>query len=137
MKESSAAKSLTIIAAVNLLIALVPLFAVIYFKQSAAYFAYAAIFIGFFTFFSFLWYGCKNSGKTIITADILRTAITVSFVLVYIYVVGLTVFFRSWSEKTQPLTQTMVTNFTTIVGVVIAFYFTASAIVEKGKDAEK
>ena len=60
---------------------------------------------------------------------ILRTAITVSVVSVYLVILAVALFVVVPDEM-RPLTDTMITHFTTIVGVVIAFYFGSSAYVQ-------
>jgi hypothetical protein len=48
----------------------------------------------------------------------------------YLIIVALVAFIKHGYEQIAPITQTMVTSFTTIVGVVVAFYFGASAYVQ-------
>lgn len=67
------------------------------------------------------------------SADHLRKAIAGSIVVQYLVMVGLVAYFESAAEKLPAITQTLITNFTTIVGVVVAFYFGSSAYVEAQK----
>ena|SRR5579885_573595 len=61
----------------------------------------------------------------------LRGAIAAGIVVQYMVLVSLVVFFmRTGNDDLAPLAQTMVSSFTTIVGVVIAFYFGASAYLQ-------
>jgi hypothetical protein len=61
----------------------------------------------------------------------IRATIAVSIVTEYMVLVGVVAFFHGWSDATTPaVTQTLVTNFTSIVGVVVAFFFGASAYVQ-------
>lgn len=63
----------------------------------------------------------------------MRSAIAGTIVLVYLVLLGIVAFFSpSGTEglKLHELTQTFVTNFTTLIGVVVAFYFGSSAYVE-------
>jgi hypothetical protein len=57
--------------------------------------------------------------------------------MVYLFVVSPTIFLRGWSDNLDPLPQLMVSSFTTMVGVIIAFYFTSSAYVEAQKKHRK
>jgi len=125
-------KHLLSIAAIDIIVTIISVIAVVYLKLSAGLFAIGAISIALCTFFGFLLIEVRSNSEIKFSSESFRIAITSSVIVVYLYVVGLTIFFRSWSENIQPLTQTMITNFTTIVGVVIAFYFTSSAIIEKG-----
>jgi hypothetical protein len=76
------------------------------------------------TFFGFLWYG--------VDAGSMRTAITVSVVTVYLILVGLVAFLPEQNPGSQlpAITNTMLTSFTAIVGIVVPFYFGATAYVE-------
>ena len=68
----------------------------------------------------------------------LRFAIAGSIVIEYLIIVALTAFFRDGLEKMPMITQTILTNFTAIVGVVVASYFGTSAyVIAKKPKAEK
>ncbi len=70
-----------------------------------------------------------------ISESSMRTAIAGTIVIVYLVLVGIVAFFKVGPASLPPISQTLVTNFTTIVGVVIAFYFGASAYVQaRAKD---
>jgi hypothetical protein len=129
-------KYIIIIALFDILIVAAGLVAVIYFHQSAAYFAFSMITLALVTFFGFLIMGIKPNENPPISSSVLRMAITIAIIALYLSVVALTTFFRNWSDDIQPLTQSMLSNFTTIVGVVIAFYFTSSVYIE-GQDRKK
>jgi hypothetical protein len=81
--------------------------------------------IGVVTFFGMLSIGGgfeKMTGKE--TKDRIRDAITATFIVVYVVLLGLLAFQHFASEqKTSPIADTLVTNFTVLMGVVIAFYF--------------
>jgi hypothetical protein len=81
------------------------------------------------TFFGFLWHGIGED-RRLDDAD-MRTAITVSVVTVYLVLVGLVAFIPEQTPGGQSptITNTMLTSFTAIVGVVVPFYFGASAYV--------
>jgi hypothetical protein len=70
-----------------------------------------------------------------LTEGAMRTAIAGTIVIVYLVLVGIVAFFKVGPKELPGISQTLVTNFTTIVGVVIAFYFGASAYVQaRAKD---
>jgi hypothetical protein len=130
------------IALFDILIIAASLIAVVYFQQSVAYFAFSMIALTLVTFFGFLIMGVKPNVNPPISSAVLRMAITIAIIALYLSVVALTTFFRNWSDDIQPLTQNMLSNFNTIVGVVIAFYFTSSAYIEgverkKNKDNDQ
>jgi len=69
----------------------------------------------------------QESGKIWIEeSGHIQATIAVSIIVEYLVLVGLTAFYSS-EGTLSPITQALVTNFTSIVGVVIAFYFGASA----------
>jgi cytochrome bd-type quinol oxidase subunit 2 len=81
------------------------------------------------TFFGFL-----NEAENVDERS-MRRAIAASVVMVYLVLLATVIF---WVEipgdpktKLPDVTQTMLTHFTTIMGVVIAFYFGASAYIDK------
>ena len=87
------------------------------------------IMVGVVTFFGFL------TGTESVDERSMRIAIAASVVMVYIVLLATVIF---WVEipddpktKLPDITQTMLTHFTTIMGVVMAFYFGASAYIEK------
>jgi membrane protease YdiL (CAAX protease family) len=99
--------------------------------------------IGVITFFGMLSIGDgfeKMTGKD--KKDRIRDAITATFIVVYVVLLGLLAFQHFASEqKTSPIADTLVTNFTVLMGVVIAFYF-GTTTYEKvkgvaGEDAQK
>jgi hypothetical protein len=83
---------------------------------------------GVITFFGLLILGHNGEERWKITGESMRTAIAGAIVVEYLALVGTVAFFVQ--GQMPPIAQTMITNFTTIVGVVIAFYFGASAFVQ-------
>jgi hypothetical protein len=81
------------------------------------------------TFFGFLW----RSGDPPGNEEDMRTAITVSIVTVYLVLIGLVAFLPEGPNQGQlpAITNTMLTSFTAIVGIVVPFYFGASAYVQR------
>jgi len=63
----------------------------------------------------------------------LRFAIAGAIVFEYLVMVGIVAFFKEGPDELPLITQAVISNFTAIVGVVIAFYFGASAYIEATK----
>ena len=98
---------------------------------SMAFLSFMAAAVGIVTFFGLLWLVCGlNNG--ILPDQGLRTSITVAVITVYLVVVGEVAFFGK-NVELAPVTDLMLTSFTSIVGVVVAFFFGASAYVEAQK----
>src|SRR5215208_6635619 len=81
------------------------------------------------TFFGFLW---RSAGPVGDERD-MRTALTVSIVTVYLVLIGLVAFLPAEPNLVQlpAITNTMLTSFTAIVGIVVPFYFGVSAYVQR------
>lgn len=87
-------------------------------------------------FFGLLFLTQKDDKHWQLTEETMRTAIAGTIVVVYLVLVGIVAFFvvGPGPEDVPGITQTMVTNFTTVVGVVVAFYFGASAYVQAQRE---
>ena len=96
--------------------------------QSPLAFVTAAVAI--ISFFGFLILTQIPGRKWVLAESHVRTAITASIVIEYLTMLALVTFLQQGAESLPAITQTLVTNFTTIVGVVIAFYFGASAFIQ-------
>jgi len=77
----------------------------------------------------------EQSKGTDSTDTTIRSAIAVAIVIQYLVLVSIVSFFWSNGDdaKLPAITQTFVSNFTYVVGVVIAFYFGSSAYAQVGK----
>ncbi len=64
----------------------------------------------------------------------MRAAIAGTIVIVYLVLVGIVTFFVIGPKELPEITQVMVTSFTTIMGIVVAFYFGASAYVQAQRE---
>jgi hypothetical protein len=97
------------------------------------YLSFTAIALAFVTFFIMLSFSQGERGRSWdITDSAMRHAIASSVIVLYLYLVGTVVF---WAEKEKEgqlpqLSLTFLSNFTSIIGVVIGFYFASSAVVE-------
>lgn len=83
---------------------------------------------GAITFFGLMVLCQTSEERWMVTEDSMRTVIAGTIVVEYLVLVGTVAFFVQ--GQMPPITQAMVTSFTTIVGLVIAFYFGASAVVQ-------
>jgi hypothetical protein len=92
-------------------------------SSSLAFLSSALALIGLVTYFGIL-------SQTGVNEAGLRAATASAVLTVYLVLVGEVAFFRSPNE-TPELTKSMLTHFTTVVGIVAAFFFGASAYVEK------
>ena len=83
---------------------------------------------GAITFFGllFLFQAGEERWKT--AEDSIRTVIAGTIVMEYLALVGTVAFFVQ--GEMPKITETLLANFTTIVGIVIAFYFGSSAFVQ-------
>lgn len=92
--------------------------------------------IGILTFFYLLYHAIRSAPDMPIQDRDIRIAITGSITTMYLALVGFGVFMRipEVGEKEAPLAQSLVVSFTSVVGIVIAFYFGTTAYLE-GKNA--
>jgi hypothetical protein len=109
----------------------------------------ALVTVAVITFFGILWNGIGPDG---LNETVMRTAITVAVVTVYLVLISIVAFFSLPSssseqgsipstEQTQAtddelpaITQTMLTSFTTIVGIIVPFYFGTSAYIQAKRE---
>ncbi len=81
--------------------------------------------IGVVTFYGFIGIGLRDRSHTLSKNDI-RLAIVITLITMYLVLVG-TVSFFSRGGDLPVITETMINHFTTIIGVLIAFYFSTAA----------
>ncbi len=74
-----------------------------------------------------------DSRSNRLTEATMRFAIAGAIVIEYLVLVAVVAFFRETPEDLHPLTKTLIGNFTTIVGIVIAFYFGSSAYAQSNR----
>lgn len=92
--------------------------------------AFAIIAAAVITFFWFVAGASTSGGDPARDERVMRKAIAASIVMEYMVLVGTYAFWGEGSAPLPPMTALLIPNFTNIVGVVIAFYFGASAFVE-------
>lgn len=92
----------------------------------------ASIATGLVTFFWLLGWARLRSESTD-RDGMLRAAVSGAIVMQYLSMVGAATFFDVGSGPNASITQTLVSSFTAVVGVVIAFFFGASAYIEAKK----
>jgi hypothetical protein len=91
--------------------------------------AFTVVACALLTFFSILALGNRLGEEWRLDKGGMRNAITVAIVVTYFIVLTFSVFLSPPSSL-NPLTETLIANFTTVVGAVIAFYFGASAYIQ-------
>ena len=89
--------------------------------------------VGIVTFFYFAPKPISSSKDSEVAGSNTRTAMASAIVVQYLVLVGLTAFLVGGEDKLSALTQMLLTSFTTVVGVVLAFYFGSSAYIEAQK----
>jgi hypothetical protein len=89
---------------------------------------------GAITFFGLLIL-CQTGEEWKLSEDSMRSVIAGTVLVEYLTLVGTVAFFVQGDMP--PITQTMVTSFTTVVGVLIASYFGASAVVQVQREREE
>jgi hypothetical protein len=91
---------------------------------------------GLITFFGFIWNGLGADGE--LALGEMRTALTASIVIVYLGMVTLFAFF-SGNIPVPETTKTLLSSFTSLVAIVVPFYFGASVASDyiQAKDREQ
>jgi hypothetical protein len=122
-----------IVAAIILIMIVVSLALVRYLGYPAPL-AFCTPAAGVITFFAMLTERPLALGKTSSGDERVRQAIAGAVIVQYLVLVGIVAYFNNGVEKLPAITETMLTSFTTVASVVVAFYFAASAFVDaKGK----
>ena len=85
------------------------------------------------TFFGFLSMGMAERPTSYIPDQLMRSAITASVVVTFLVMVGFGTFFVEQAGGMPPIAQALLTSFSSIVGVVVAFYFGSSAFIDAKK----
>ena len=92
--------------------------------------------VAIITFFGILWFCDKRGGSLALHKEGMRLAIAAAIVVTDLVLVTTVIYFFP-DDKPSELASSFMSQFNTIVGVVIAFYFTASAYVQVNtKDTE-
>jgi len=100
----------------------------------------AIVTIAILAFMGLLTLTQPDDGPWQLTEAAMRTTIAGTIVIEYLVLVATVAFFKQGPEHLPPITQAMISNFTSIVGVVVAFYFGSSAYVQarkQGSDSEE
>ena len=99
--------------------------------KSVAFLSISVAAIGLITFFGTLTFCFEVTADT---AGKIRTAITITCMTIYFVIVGIVTFYP-FDHLVSEITKTMLTSFTAIVGVVVGFFFGASAYLRaRGKE---
>jgi hypothetical protein len=94
-------------------------------------FCIAVIGAGVLTFSACVSNAQSNGKSWIADSGNVRTTIAVSLLVEYMVMVGIAAFIQQGSKELPQITQTILTSFTTVLGVIITFYFGASAYVQR------
>jgi hypothetical protein len=105
--------------------------------ETRKFIIFSVIASGLLTFFGFLWIGVQENADGALTEQAMRTAIAASAVASYLVLVGHGVFFVEDIGAMPPIAQALLTSFTTIVGIVLAFYFGSTAYLDAKKLQQK
>jgi hypothetical protein len=106
---------------------------------TATIFRVSVAIIGIVTFFGFVWLGYITGGPLALHKEGMRLAIVAAVVVVDLVLVSSVIFFTEGEsdEAMSKLAESFMSQFHTIVGIVIASYFGASAYVQvKSKEME-
>ena len=82
------------------------------------------------SFFGLLYLGSLDQEAWKFTDRSMRTAIAGAIVIEYLALVGIVAFFTKGPEELPPISKKIITSFTAIVAVVIAFYFGSTTYIE-------
>lgn len=113
----------------NILIAIGGLFIWRFFKPLDTVLAMTAIFLAFFTYFGFMAISQSLGQGWASNIGSMRTAIASGILVFYFFILSISIFFSA-AYKFSDFSQTMINNLTTIIGIIIPFYFGASAYVQ-------
>ena len=105
-------------------------------RADSAFLMFATAAVGIITFFGLLLFLSRTNAAPL-DDQCLRISITVAVVTVYLIIVGESVFWTTTLEMAK-ITDTVWTSFSSIVGIVVAFFFGTSAYMEvKKRDGSK
>jgi peptidoglycan/LPS O-acetylase OafA/YrhL len=127
MNKNEAIKSLIKLLIVLLIVVGLGYVSSVLLKHSSCL-SFSMLSIAFISFFGFLWiYSCDNQ-EFKVDEQSLQNTIATTIVIVYLALVTTVVFFKEYQEELPKITETLLINFTVIVGIIIAFYFGSTAI---------
>lgn len=104
-------------------------------EKGYVWLAFSMGIVALLTFWAMLAIGYNKVGDHPWQESYLRTAIAVSLIAVYLAIVGTVAFYKptEGAINLHPMTQQIINSFTTVVGIVIAFFFGSSAYIEAKK----
>lgn len=136
MERRTAIGIVVLMACLITLVSIVGLFFAVYWDNDAPLMV-VVIATAVISFVSLLVLTQSDKEQWDLTEGSMRTAIAGTVIIVYLVLVGLVAFFKVGPEKLPAISQTLVTSFTTIVGVVVAFYFGASAYIQASTERKE
>lgn len=96
------------------------------------------VIVAIITFFGFLILGLSKEKNKQLNEKNMRLAITASIIITYLVIVGITIFFGDNAGEMPEIASTTFSSFSSIIGVVVAFYFGGSVYSEiQAKKLEK
>ncbi len=113
----------------DIIIAIVGLYIWRFHKPIDTVLAMIAILLAFVTYFGFMAISQSLDQGWASNIGSMRTAITSGILVFYLFILSISIFF-STAYKFSPFAETMINNLTTIIGIIIPFYFGASAYVQ-------
>jgi uncharacterized membrane protein len=123
----------------GVLLAMASAFELEYLTRNAVFRQAGLIAVAVITFYGFLWYETRRHDA--ISESDMRRAITVSLVTVYLVLVGVVAFYTpvdpNSGRKLPDISNTMISSFTTLVAIVVPFYFGASAYVQAKREGRQ
>lgn len=77
---------------------------------------------------SLIIFGPKD-GESLFPKEVVRDAIAASLIITYFVVLVIAIFYVHKDDKLPAMTETMIGSFTTVVGIVVVFYFGSIAFI--------
>lgn len=97
-------------------------------SKHSSFLSFSMLSIAFISFFGFLWIYSSDNQEFKVDEKSLQNTIATTIVIVYLALVTTVVFFKEYQKELPKITETLLINFTVIVGIIIAFYFGSTAI---------
>ncbi|NPV63861.1 MAG: hypothetical protein HPY61_14765 [Methanotrichaceae archaeon] len=120
---------LIVLGIIDVIIAIGGLYIWRFFKPFDTILAMIAILLAFITYFGFMAISQSLGQGWASNIGSMRTAIASGMLIFYFFILSIAIFFSS-AYKFSEFSQTMINNLTTTIGIIIPFYFGASAYVQ-------
>jgi small-conductance mechanosensitive channel len=133
VKANLAARVTVLLASVITLLSAAGVFLALYWDNNAPYIV-VTVGTAAACFFGLLSLTQTSPARWELKEESMRTAIAGTIVVVYLVLVGIVGFFVIGPTELPGITQMMITSFTTVVSLVIVFYFGSSAYVQAQRE---